>query len=60
MNRYRLYLDNKPKPGKKTSEQIADEIAAYLAAGNKVQKVPRGATGLDTKPLGSMNRLGGR
>jgi hypothetical protein len=46
MNRYRSYLDDKPKPSKKTSEQIADEIAAYLASGKQVQEVPRGATGI--------------
>lgn len=42
MNRYRLYLDNKPEPGKKTSEQVAADAATYLASGSKVQKVPRG------------------
>jgi hypothetical protein len=45
MNRYKPYLDNKPKPGKKSSKGIADEVAAFLAAGKQVEQVPRGASG---------------
>jgi hypothetical protein len=44
MNRYRTYLDEKPKPPKKPSEQIAAEVAAFLAAGKQVAQVPRGAS----------------
>lgn len=42
MNRYRLYLDNKPKPGKKTSEQVAADVAAFITEGKQVTQVPRG------------------
>lgn len=42
MNRYRTYLDDKPKPAKKSSEQIAAEVAAFVAAGKQVAQVPRG------------------
>lgn len=42
MIKYRTYLDDKPKPPKKSSEQIATEIAAFTAAGKKVEVVPRG------------------
>lgn len=59
MKNSKMYPIDPPKPGKKTSEQVAADVATYLASGSKVQKVPRGI-GLDTKPLGSMNRLGGR
>lgn len=44
MNRYRTYLDDKPKPPKKPSEQIAAEVAAFLAAGKQVAQVPRGVS----------------
>jgi hypothetical protein len=44
MNRYRTYLDEKPKPPKKPSEQIAAEVAAFLAAGKQVEAVPRGVS----------------
>jgi hypothetical protein len=44
MNRYRTYLDEKPKPPKKPSEQIAAEVAAFLAAGKQVAQVPRGTS----------------
>jgi len=44
MNRYRTYLDEKPKPAKKSSEQIAAEVAAFLTAGKQVAQVPRGAS----------------
>jgi hypothetical protein len=44
MNRYRTYLDDKPKPPKKSKEQIASEVAAFLAAGKQVEAVPRGAS----------------
>jgi hypothetical protein len=44
MNRYRTYLDDKPKPAKKSNEQIAAEVAAFLAAGKQVAQVPRGAS----------------
>ena len=44
MNRYRTYLDDKPKPTKKSSAQIAAEVAAFLAAGKQVAQVPRGTS----------------
>jgi hypothetical protein len=44
MNRYRTYLDDKPKPPKKSKEQIASEVAAFLAAGKQVAQVPRGVS----------------
>jgi hypothetical protein len=30
-------LDDKPKPTKKSNEQIAAEVAAFLAAGKQVE-----------------------
>ena len=42
MNRYQPYLDGKPKRGKKTSEQVAADVAAFLTAGKQVTQVPRG------------------
>ena len=42
MNRYRTYLDEKPKPPKKPREQLAAEVEAFLAAGKQVSQVPRG------------------
>ena len=54
MNRYRTYLDDKPKPPKKSKEQIASEVAAFLAAGKQVAQVPRGASawnaGIELRP----------
>lgn len=44
MNRYRTYLDDKPKPVKKTREQIATDVAMFMAAGKQVAQVPRGAS----------------
>lgn len=44
MNRYRTYLDEKPKPVKKTREQIATDVAAFLTAGKQVAQVPRGVS----------------
>jgi hypothetical protein len=44
MNRYRTYLDDKPKPVKKTREQIATDVATFMAAGKQVAQVPRGAS----------------
>ena len=44
MNRYRTYLDDKPKPAKKSNEQIAAEVAAFMAAGKQVAQVPRGTS----------------
>lgn len=44
MNRYRTYLDDKPKPAKKSNEQIAAEVAAFLTAGKQIEEVPRGAS----------------
>lgn len=45
MNRYKPYLDEKPKPPKKTSAEVAAQVAAYLATGKKISQVPRGVTG---------------
>ena len=42
MNRYRTYLDEKPKPVKKTREQIATDVATFMAAGKQVAQVPVG------------------
>jgi hypothetical protein len=44
MNRYRTYLDDKPKPVKKTREQIATDVATFMAAGKQVAQVPRGVS----------------
>ena len=57
MNRYRTYLDEKPKPVKKTREQIATDVATFMAAGKQVAQVPqvpRGASawnaGIELRP----------
>ena len=54
MNRYRTYLDDKPKPVKKTREQIATDVATFMAAGKQVAQVPRGVSawnaGIELRP----------
>jgi hypothetical protein len=45
MNRYRTYLDEKPKPvAEDPGAKIAQDIKRYLSSGGKITDVPRGVS----------------
>jgi len=54
MNRYRTYLDEKPKlVAEDPGAQIAQDIKAYLARGGKIIYVPTGYSKYSEVPIGS-------
>ena len=58
MNRYKPYLDNKPKPGKKTSEQIAQNIKEYIDVGGQIAVIPCGVTAFEVDVgMGKLNNM---
>jgi hypothetical protein len=54
MNRYRSYLDDKPKPVvEDPGAKIAQDIKAYLAKGGKITDVPTGYSKYSDVPMRS-------
>lgn len=54
MNRYRTYLDDKPKPvADDPAIKIAQDIKAYLAKGGKITDVPTGYSKFSDVPMRS-------
>jgi len=54
MNRYRSYLDDKPKPlPEDPGAKIAQDIKAYLAKGGKITAVPTGYSKFSDVPMRS-------
>jgi len=54
MNRYRSYLDDKPKPvAEDPGAKIAQDIKAYLAKGGKITDVPTGYSKYSDVPMRS-------
>jgi hypothetical protein len=54
MNRYRTYLDDRPKPLlEDPGAKIAQDIKAYLAKGGKITDVPTGYSKFSDVPMRS-------
>ena len=54
MNRYRSYLDDKPKPlAEDPGAKIAQDIKAYLAKGGTITDVPTGYSKFSDVPMRS-------
>jgi hypothetical protein len=54
MNRYRTYLDDKPKPlPEDPGAKIAQDIRNYLAKGGKITDVPTGYSKFSDVPMRS-------
>jgi len=42
--------EKKQQSAEMTSESIAEQVQAFLAAGNKIEQVPRGVSGMNGPP----------